>query len=206
MKAEDAKKVLDWLEAFQQKRGYKALTASAFGEWLLKEEEGTGTKDSLPPNTDGLISMFFGFMANYATYYARRIFRHLDLYSMTDWAFLATLEREAPLTKSALIQKNILEKSTGTEVLKRLKKQGYIEELPNDEDRRAKLVRLTQAGREAVEEANARIRPMGQVVTGELTNAEKLQLLMLLQKLHQFHQPIFESGDEAKVSELLQLK
>lgn len=205
MKAEDAKQVIDWLGAFQEKQGEANLSPAAFGEWLKQQGGNASQGASLPPNTDGLISMFFGFMANYATYYARRVFRHLDLYSMTDWAFLATLEQEEPLTKSVLIQKNILEKSTGTEVLKRLKKQGYIEELPNPEDRRAKLVRLSDRGRKVVAEANARIMPMGEVVTGDLTTAEKQQLLALLQKLHQFHQPIFEGADERKLQNMLKL-
>ncbi|WP_282778649.1 MarR family winged helix-turn-helix transcriptional regulator [Phaeodactylibacter xiamenensis] len=205
MKIEDAKQVLDWLGAFQEQDKDKTLSPVAFGEWLQQQGEAAPQPAVLPPNTDGLISMFFGFMANYAAYYARRIFRHLDLYSMTDWAFLATLEQEEPLTKSVLIQKNILEKSTGTEVLKRLKKQGYIEELSNPEDRRAKLVRLSDKGRKVVAEANARIIPMGEVVTGDLTMAEKQQLLNLLQKLHRFHQPIFEGADERELQALLHL-
>ncbi len=205
MKIEDAKQVLDWLGAFQEQDKDKTLSPVAFGEWLQQQGEAAPQPAVLPPNTDGLISMFFGFMANYAAYYARRIFRHLDLYSMTDWAFLATLEQKEPLTKSVLIQKNILEKSTGTEVLKRLKKQGYIEELSNPEDRRAKLVRLSDKGRKVVAEANARIIPMGEVVTGDLTTAEKQQLLNLLQKLHRFHQPIFEGADERELQALLHL-
>lgn len=205
MKIEDAKQVIDWLGAYQKEYQEETLSPVAFGEWLQQQGEAAPQSAGLPPNTDGLISMFFGFMANYAAYYARRVFRHLDLYSFTDWAFLATLEQEEPLTKSVLIQKNILEKSTGTEVLKRLKKQGYIEELSNPEDRRAKLVRLSDKGRKVVAEANARIIPMGEVVTGDLTMAEKQQLLNLLQKLHRFHQPIFEGADERELQALLHL-
>jgi hypothetical protein len=56
-----------------------------------------------------------------------------------------------------------------------------------------------------VAEANARIMPMGEVVTGDLTTAEKQQLLNLLQKLHRFHQPIFEGADERELQALLHL-
>jgi len=137
MKAQEVKQVIDWLEQYRQNSGATPLAAADFAEWLHGQEG--GEEPVLPPNADGLISMYLGFMANYAAFYARRVFRQLDLYSMTDWAFLATLQRASQLTKSDLIQQNILEKSTGTEVLKRLGKQGYIRELPNPEDRRAKL-------------------------------------------------------------------
>lgn len=205
MKGEDAKQVIDWLEAFQEQQNGQGLSPSSFGAWLLQQEDRASEKQGLPPNADGLISMYFGFMANFAAFYARRVFRHLDLYALTDWAFLATLEQEEPLTKTALIQKNILEKSSGTEVLKRLKKQGYIEEQSNPEDRRAKLVLLSDKGREAVKEANARIMPMGQVITADLEASQKQQLLKLLQQLHQFHLPIFEQNDEAELEQMLNI-
>jgi hypothetical protein len=67
------------------------------------------------------------------------------------------------------------------------------------------LVRLSGKGQKIVAEANARIMPMGEVVTGDLTSAEKQQLLVLLQKLHQFHQPIFEGADERKLQDMLKL-
>ncbi len=203
MKAEEVKQVVEWLDQYGKGRGAGPLRAADFGAWLRSQAEGK-EEPTLPPNADGLISMYLGFMANYAAFYARRVFRQLDLYSMTDWAFLATLQRAGQLTKSDLIQQNILEKSTGTEVLKRLAKQGYIRELPNPEDRRAKFVQLTTEGKRVVEEANQRILPMGQVVTGDLTEGEKGQLLALLQKLHYFHKPIFAAKDESAILELLE--
>ena len=205
MTAEDAKKVLFWLESYQEQQGKAGVEPAAFGEWLSNQEAENQDNPELPPNNDGLISMYFGFMANYAAFYARRIFRQLDLYSLTDWAFLATLRQEEPMTKSALIKRNILEKSTGTEVLKRLKSQGFIEEMPNPEDRRVKWVQLSEKGREMIAEANAFILPMGNVIAGDLTPVEKQELLKLLQKLHLFHEPIFGDADEGELNQLLGL-
>ena len=127
MKVEDAKTVLDWLAAYRETVGEeRALEPAAFAAWLQMQAEERAA--STAPPLDGLISMHFGFMANYAAFYARRLFRQSDIYSMTDWAFLATLQQVGAMKKSALIQHNILEKSSCTEVLKRLKKQGFIEE------------------------------------------------------------------------------
>jgi len=202
MKIEEAKTVLDWLAEYRGAVGEeRALEPAAFAEWLQMQAEEPSVSPAPPP--DGLISMHFGFMANYAAFYARRLFRHSDIYSMTDWAFLATLQQVGAMKKSALIQHNILEKSSGTEVLKRLLKQGFIEEQPDPGDRRAKQVRLTEAGKSAVNEANAKVFPMGKVVTGNLTSAEKQTLLGLLQKLHRFHGPIFKEYSEEELADLL---
>jgi len=203
MQVEEAKTVLDWLAAYREAKGDKApLDERTFAKWLATQGGVTGEAPE-NANWDGLISMHLGFMANYATFYARRLFRQSDIYSMTDWAFLATLQQTGAMKKSALIQHNILEKSSGTEVLKRLLKQGFIEEQPDPDDRRAKQVRLTESGKAAVNEANAKVFPMGKVVTGNLTAAEKQTLLSLLQKLHRFHDPIFKGYTEEELVELL---
>jgi DNA-binding MarR family transcriptional regulator len=203
MRVEEAKTVLDWLAAYRESKGDKApLETTAFAKWLAEQGGDTGGAP-VNANWDGLISMHFGFIANYATFYARRLFRESAIYSMTDWAFLATLQQVGAMKKSALIQHNILEKSSGTEVLKRLLKQGFIEEQPDPDDRRAKQVRLTEAGVAAVNEANAKVFPMGKVVTGDLTPAEKQTLLGLLQKLHRFHEPIFKDYSEEELAALL---
>lgn len=203
MKVEEVKTVLDWLDAYRGAVGEgQALEPVAFAEWLQMQAERRA--ESTGPPVDGLISMHLGFMANYANFYARRLFRQSAIYSMTDWAFLATLQQVGAMKKSALIQHNILEKSSGTEVLKRLLKQGFIEEQPDPDDRRAKQVRLTEAGKSAVNEANAKVFPMGKVVTGNLTPAEKQTLLGLLQKLHRFHEPIFREYSEEELAALLE--
>ena len=202
MKVEDAKTVLEWLAAYRETVGEeRALEPAAFAAWLQMQAEERAA--STAPPLDGLISMHFGFMANYAAFYARRLFRQSDIYSMTDWAFLATLQQVGAMKKSALIQHNILEKSSGTEVLKRLKKQGFIEEQPDPDDRRAKQVRLTPAGEAAVDAANQLVFPMGKIVTGDLKPAEKRILLGLLQRLHRFHEPIFKEYSEEELAELL---
>lgn len=204
MRVEEAKTVLDWLAAYREANGAKApLDAGAFAKWLATQGGSTGEAPG-NGNWDGLIAMHLGFMANYATFYARRLFRQSAIYSMTDWAFLATLQQVGAMKKSALIQHNILEKSSGTEVLKRLLKQGFIEEQPDPDDRRAKQVHLTEAGKVAVNAANAKVFPMGKVVTGNLTLAEKQTLLGLLQKLHRFHDPIFKEYSEEELAALLE--
>ncbi len=203
MKVDEAKQVLDWLASYREAQGTDtALRPADFGQWLQQQEPGA---EAPPPAADGLISMHLGFMANYAAFYARRLFRETAIYSMTDWAFLATLLQMGPMSKTELIQHNILEKSSGTEVLKRLQKQGFIEEARHPEDGRIRIVRLTAKGKSTVEAANERIQPMGQLVTGDLSAADKQQLLRLLQRLHQFHQPIFREKKEAEIARLLGL-
>ncbi len=200
MQKEQILQVLDWLEAYGPEEG-EQLSPKAFGLWLQRQT-GEGANSSPESNIEGLISMHLGFMANYAAFYGRRVFKGSELYSFTDWAFLATLSQAGAMTKSALIQANILEKSTGTEVIKRLHRQQFIREEPNPEDRRARLVLLSEKGRAVLQEANERVFPLGKIITGTLSEKEKQSLLRILQKLHAFHAPLFKARDDEKFWEL----
>lgn len=122
MKIEDVKQVFDWLGVFQEQDKDKIFFLVVFGEWLQQQGEVVLQLVVLLFNIDGLIFMFFGFMANYVAYYVWCIFCYFDLYFMIDWVFLAILEQEEFLIKLVLIQKNILEKFMGIEVFKCLKK------------------------------------------------------------------------------------
>jgi len=96
-----------------------------------------------------------------------------------------------------------MEKSSGNEVLKRLLKQGLIQETPHPEDRRSKLVMLTDAGRAAFQSVQTGIERLSDVVVADLSEDEKASLLHLLTKLHHFHKPIFEAADEETLGEML---
>ncbi len=108
-----------------------------------------------------------------------------------DFTYLYILMSAESMTKIQLIEKNVHEKPTGLEVIKRLLKHGLIAEKDDKKDRRSKRVSLTEKGKEMF---FATIEQMGKVaalVSGKLTMDEKKQLYVLLKKLEDFHNPIF---------------
>lgn len=58
-------------------------------------------------------------------------------------------------------------------------------------DKRAKTIRITDVGVKALDEYMDKIRTATRIVTGDLTHAEKMELIRLLDKLDRFHKPIF---------------
>ncbi|MGC2857783.1 MarR family winged helix-turn-helix transcriptional regulator [Novispirillum sp. DQ9] len=95
---------------------------------------------------------------------AARIQRRLDetfaAFGMTNWEFdvLATLRRSgAPycLAPTALFSALMVTSGTMTHRLKGLEARGWIERLPNPDDARGLLVRLTPAGLEVIDRAVA---------------------------------------------------
>lgn len=66
--------------------------------------------------------------------------------SIDEYSFLLHLNHQDSYRKMEIIELHQLEAPTGIEILKRLLKNGCIEEFPDKEDGRAKRVQITKAG------------------------------------------------------------
>ncbi len=99
---------------------------------------------------------------------------------------LATLRRAGKpyrLTPTALYEATMVTSGAMTARLDRLEKAGWIERLPNPEDRRGLLIQLTDAGRKLIDRAlDAHVAGQHETVAG-LTPAERDQLSALLARL-----------------------
>ncbi|MDZ4807261.1 MAG: MarR family winged helix-turn-helix transcriptional regulator [Bacteroidota bacterium] len=142
-------------------------------------------------------------MYKYALFYLRKIFKNSLIYSIDYLGVLATLLPDKQLMKADVIRKNITEKSSGNEVLKRLLRQKLIKESNNPSDKRRKLLEITPDGLNEINAIRNHILKMGSHVPGNLNEQEKLMLLNMLSKLHEFHYPIVEANDEKLLHEML---
>lgn len=202
------RELLDLLDAFEREGGdTNQLDRESFASWLITFRRGSAKKQSRQPEAgprlNGLIAMYLNFMGRYAQFYGRRVFRDSEIYSDDDWGIFVSLFPDRQMKKTEVLRGCIMEKSSGNEVLKRLLKQGLIQEIPHPEDRRSKLVMLTDAGRAAFMSVRNGIERLSDVVVADLTEEEKATLLHLLTKLHLFHKPIFDEADEKTLGEML---
>ncbi len=195
------RQLLDFAEAYELDGGSTDnLDREDFASWLLAYQRQSEARETSEPlfsrPVNGLITMYLSFMARYAQFYGRRVFRHMSVYSEDDWGVLVSLYPDQQMKKTDLIRGIILEKSSGNEVLKRMLKQGLLHEHPHPTDKRSKLIALTEAGRAAFESVQGGISKLANMVVADLTEEEKNSLLHILTKLNRYHKPIFEEADE----------
>ena len=103
-----------------------------------------------------------------------------------DYGILAALRRAgAPyeLTPTELTRQQMVTSGGMTAMLDRLERRGLVERIPNPNDRRGSLVRLTTDGRRTVEAAMASHAETEQAIVAALTARERDQLSDLLRKL-----------------------
>ncbi len=201
------RKLLDLVQEYESGGGNTdAFDREDFISWLTTRPSRLVKKEEISPAgapLNGLIAMYLSFMARYAQFYGRRVFRDTAIYSEDDWGVLITLYPDLQLKKTDVIRQCIMEKSSGNEVLKRMLKQGLLREHVHPGDNRAKLIGLTDAGRAAFESVQTGVAKLSDTVVADLTAEEKTSLLHILNKLNRYHKPVFEAADEEVLEGLL---
>lgn len=147
--------------------------------------KGEGT--TYPENIERVIAQHFLFLYRYIKFYAKTALSGSAINTIEEFGMLATAMQQQAISKTELIRKNVIEKSSGIEIVNRLIKAGYIGQTDNPEDQRSQLMILTPAGRQALFSVFQKMDVLGIIAAGNLTDAEKYQLAALLRKLDEFH-------------------
>lgn len=138
----------------------------------------------------------------FAKHYIKKALSNTSFKTIDEFGFLATLLREKSLLKNELINKHLLEISSGSEIIKRLIKHELIFEFPDESDKRAKRVSLTEKGRQEIMFAFTDMHKVSEIVIGNLNGEELQQALCVFNKLTYFHQHIHENDRNTNLDEL----
>lgn len=184
------------LKQYESEQGTANL--SEFSAWLYEQQH----REELPGELNGAVQIHKEINENithnlvelyqHARHYIKTALRASPLKGVFDFAFLATLDEMGDLRKSDLIHYNTVEFSPGMEVIRRLLRNGLIEDYNDPNDGRSKKVRLSVAGRETLQEVRPKMDLVYQVLAGNLGLREKRQTLNGLRKLTNFHHTIWD--------------
>lgn len=200
MKYKLAKEVLDVLAQYEDSN--PAPTLEGFTAWLQDKPLHTEWEGMSKGRTvDSILSTLLVHMGRYAKAYSRSVIQHSNFASQDEFIYLITLNAGGPMTKMALIKKNVQDKSSGMQTIQRLIDKGWIHQTDSELDKRSKVIRISTEGSTALDRQMDKIRQATRIVGAKLTEGEKKQLVSLLQKMDAFHQPIYEENWE--VDELL---
>lgn len=141
---------------------------------------------------DNNIGRLFVFMSRYAKSYIKKALKETPLQTAEDFTALAILMTHDHLSKSELINYNLQEKTSGTEVIRRLISANLVRQWDDVKDKRSKHIAITDAGKTLLYGVFEDMNNVGKMITGQLTIAEKITLQHLLQKLENFHLAHYE--------------
>lgn len=202
------KEVIDLLEKFEKENDKQYYTAdiNGFKEWVC-DRTSSGNSQIDEPYWEGkekgrspesAITTLLLHLNRYAKNYSKSAISDSDFVTQEDFIYLINLRAFGQMTKMELIKKNIHDKPVGMLIITRLLKNGWIEQTQSDIDRRNKLIKISEKGNEALEKQMTKIRQATDIVSGNLTYSEKMELIRMLNKLDRFHYPIFSKNIDSK--------
>lgn len=103
--------------------------------------------------------------------------------SIDEYSFLLHLDYQHSFRKMELVELHNLEAPTGIEIIKRLIKNTFVEEFPDEEDKRAKRVRITKHGKKELGIIKPKIDLIFTRFTESLNLNEKIIVSGILDKL-----------------------
>lgn len=206
MKYDILKNVINLLEEFEADN-FSGSTypndIEGFKRWIVanyKVEE-----KNKEPNWDGkekgrsaesVIATLIVHMNRYAKSYSKSAIFGSSFSTQEDFIYLINLKAFGEMTKMDLIKKNVHEKPVGMQIINRLIAKGWVKQTDSEIDKRSKVLKISSTGLEVLENQMDKIRKATEIVTGDLTHNEKMELIRLLNKLNDFHQPIYDKSIE----------
>lgn len=200
------KDVVNMLEEFEVENfSTKAYhdDIEGFKRWIVVNYKSEEIKNE--PNWEGkekgrsaesVINTLIVHLNRYAKSYSKSAIFGSNFSTQEDFIYLINLKAFGEMTKMDLIKKNVHEKPAGMQTINRLIAQGWVHQTDSEIDKRSKVLKISDKGIEVLENQMDKIRKATEIVTGDLTRSEKMELIRLLNKLNDFHQPIYDKNIE----------
>lgn len=194
------KDVLDLVQEFEietNNNNYFETTVEGFKNWIstnnntiVNEPNWEGKENGR--SAESVINTLIVHMNRYAKSYSKSAIVGSDFSTQEDFIYLINLKAFGEMSKMDLIKKNVHEKPVGMQIINRLINQRWIEQRNSKTDKRSKVISISETGLQALGNQMDKIRQATSIVTGNLSQNEKMELIRLLNKLDDFHQPIYD--------------
>lgn len=200
------KDILDLVLEFENQNpglNKSTVTIDDFKKWIVinynaedltTEPNWEGKEKGRSP--ESVINTLIVHMNRYAKSYSRSAIFGSDFSSQEDFIYLINLKAFGDMTKMDLIKKNVHEKPVGMQIINRLISKGWVNQMASEIDKRSKVLKITDRGIQVLDKQMDKIRKATEIVTGDLTQNEKMKLIRLLNKLNDFHKSIYDKNIE----------
>ena len=200
------KNILDLVQEFEietNNNNHFETTVEGFKNWIstnnntiVNEPNWEGKENGR--SAESVINTLIVHMNRYAKSYSKSAIVGSDFFTQEDFIYLINLKAFGEMSKMDLIKKNVHEKPVGMQIINRLINQGWIEQRNSKTDKRSKVISISETGLQALGNQMDKIRQATSIVTGNLSQNEKMELIRLLNKLDDFHQQIYDRNFETE--------
>lgn len=150
------------------------------------------------------IFILVSLMNRYAKTYIKKAMKFAQIKTSDEFSILITLLTYDSLTKTELINKVVLEKTSGVEIINRLIHQNFIEQFDDLTNKRNVRIKITELGKLEIVKILPFMKKVSVVVAANLSETEKKALIYILKKLDNFHNDIFMNKREMELNQIIE--
>ncbi len=190
-----------WLCSRTDKASQEAEISS---EQLSEEtQEHIGFYKSMPPSRQFLT--LTSRSARFIDFYIKKAFEDLEISSRQEFQFLITIKEMKKPRKTDVIYFNLVEISTGVEILNRLQRNKMIRDFSDKQDKRIKRIQLTPKGEKLVAAALQKFDSLDQLTHSFGQDETWKSMIAPLIQFNDYHNEVYHKYRNLPFKELMEL-
>jgi len=134
----------------------------------------------LPVSTDGVLMRLIGRIFKLHAIYTAAAMEGTGINTVDEYSLLNTVHQLDEPRKTEAIYASLQELSTGTDMLARLQKLGYLTEYADKEDKRSKRLKVTPKGEKVLVTCRKRMSQLAEIMFHDLNEDDKMLCFQLL--------------------------
>lgn len=158
----------------------------------VKPRSGMGSPGKLIPDLNGRLVILLRRIGKFHIAYSNIALEGTGLDQMEEFGILVTIFNMGNPIKSEAIYNNIMELSSGSNMLIRMKKRGLVREYDDKEDKRQTRLELTAKGKKVVLQAKDRVMKMAGMMVHVLSDEDKELCIQLLSPIDRRFSGLFQ--------------
>ena len=195
-------KLISAWEEYAQKN--TAISATEFCMYFLAKESNSQLFSGLtPPDLDTVFTKLIGRLASMQTAYSKMALQDIPGFELEWFYFLNSIYHLKEVKKTQIIQYNFTEQTTGIDILNRLKSLGYIAERTDPDDKRAKLVSITDAGEKTLFRLYQLLYKPTLLMYNGIDHKDKQVVINILKDTEHKHQELLSNSRNKSIDDLL---
>ncbi len=139
----------------------------------------------VPGISSGLLLKIMGRIHKMNMSYASSALQGTGINQLEEFGLLLSIRQHKNPRKTDVVYLNLLELSSGTDMLARLKKRGFIDEFVDGEDKRSKRLTLTAAGEKVILQCMQRVAGVANMMMHDMEEDDQKLCIKLLKGVEQ---------------------
>ena len=192
--------IIEFLEKFELENASveKELSLDDFIQFLQQNRPLSEDRDVIVH-----IAKNVSYLHRYSKFYIKKALKGSLLQTVNEYTYLAELLHEESLSKTDINNRNVIEKTSGNEILRRLLNAKLIGERPDEGDKRRIRVFITEKGKEELMKIFPELWKSATILFGILYPYERQIFQKIADNLCDFHKDIFTNCKEEEIDSLM---